>query len=227
MQGATSDCGATSDTPSTASFSEVLREATKSLHVQAERSGVISDILHGRVSRYGYALLLRNLLPAYRSLEAGLEQYRGAPVLTVFANSNLYRAPALTHDLEALYGADWAKSLPLLKTGKEYGERISKTVQRDSMSLVGHAYARYLGDLSGGQILRRLLGRTLNLEPDELTFYDFPGIADLEAFKQTIRSSLDQVPIEHANTSGIVSEAIAAFEFNISLSEAIQSAIAT
>jgi heme oxygenase len=49
-----------------------LREATADLHRRAERSGVIADLLHGRATRSGYALWLRNLLPAYRNLEAAL-----------------------------------------------------------------------------------------------------------------------------------------------------------
>ena len=56
-----------------------LQERTATLHRQAERSGFIRTMLQGRASRDGYALFLRNLLPAYQALEQGLERGRSDP----------------------------------------------------------------------------------------------------------------------------------------------------
>ena len=39
---------------------------TRNLHLEAERSGIIRELLRGNASRNGYILLLRNLLPACR-----------------------------------------------------------------------------------------------------------------------------------------------------------------
>jgi len=50
---------------------------TKALHVEAERTGIIRDLLRGEATREGYVLLLRNLLPAYRAMEQGLVRHRG------------------------------------------------------------------------------------------------------------------------------------------------------
>jgi heme oxygenase len=36
-----------------------------------------------------------------------------------------------------------------------------KAAEGDGTRLIAHAYTRYLGDLSGGQILQRLLARSL------------------------------------------------------------------
>ena len=38
-------------------LANVLRERTQALHTRAERSGIINDVLCGKASRYGYALL--------------------------------------------------------------------------------------------------------------------------------------------------------------------------
>ena len=48
----------------------------------------------------------------------------------------------------------------------------------DAPRLIAHAYVRYLGDLSGGRIVGRILARSPGLGPEALSFYDFPGIAD-------------------------------------------------
>ena len=102
------------------SLAHVLRERTHALHIRAERSGIVNDVLCGKASRYGYALFLRNLLPAYRQMEAGLEQHRETPGVQAFARREVYRAQALEADLQALYGSEWARSLALLPAGKQY-----------------------------------------------------------------------------------------------------------
>lgn len=50
-------------------FADVLRAHAAGLHRRAERSGVVYEMLCGRATRYGYSLLLRNLMPAYERLE--------------------------------------------------------------------------------------------------------------------------------------------------------------
>jgi len=79
---------------------------TKTLHVEAERTGIIRDLLRGEASLEGYILLLRNLLPAYQAMEQGFERHRGAQGLAALANFRLDRAPAIEADLVALCGPD-------------------------------------------------------------------------------------------------------------------------
>ena len=205
-------------------LAHVLRERTHALHTRAERSGIINDVLCGKASRYGYALLLRNLLPAYRQMEAGLEQHRETPGVQAFARREVYRAQALEADLQALYGTEWARSLALLPAGEQYGLCVAAAAEGDGGQLIGHAYARYLGDLSGGQILRRLLARAPGLGSHELSFYDFPDISDIGAFKLNYRNALDQAAAEIADTESVVLGATSAFELNIEVSEAVQQA---
>jgi heme oxygenase len=208
------------DAPS--SLTRIMRERTQALHAQAERSGVINDVLRGRASRHSYALLLRNLLPAYQRLEAGLEAHCNSPAVCGAARSELYRAQALISDLEALAGERWASALPLLTAGEQYARRIADAAQRDGTGLIAHAYTRYFGDLSGGQILKRLLGRTLGLRPQELSFFEFPEIDDAEEFKQRYRRAIDDSGALINDVGAVAAEAVAAFELNIAVSEAVQ-----
>jgi heme oxygenase (biliverdin-producing, ferredoxin) len=206
------------------SLSGALRERTQAIHARAERSGIIKDVLRGKASRYGYALLLRNLLPAYQELEARLERRRQTPGVWAFARRELYRARALEADLQALYPIEWAGSLELLPAGEMYRVWVAGAAEGDSTRLIGHAYARYFGDLSGGPILKRVLTRTLSLGQQELSFYDFPDIPDAEVFKQDCRDALDQAVSEITDIEGVVVGAISAFELNIAVSEAVQEA---
>lgn len=208
-----------------AGLASALRRATAAVHRQAERSGIIHEILHGRIDRRGYALYLRNLLPAYRALERGLEGHRGTPGVRELALPQLYRAGPIADDLAALAGPGWDGDLPLLPAGAAYGRRIAAAAEGDGARLVAHAYTRYLGDLSGGRILGRLIAR--NPAMTGLAFHDFPDIADPEAFKAAYRAALDRAGREIANLDGVIAEAQAAFGANIAVSEAVQAFTAT
>ena len=209
-------------------FAAILRDETAAVHRQAERAGFIADLIRNRATRAGYALFLRNFVPVYTALEAALARAARTPsdssLAGAFAEPGLARLPALTRDLEALAGPDWAIKYPLLPEAEAYAAAI--VAAQDEPSCVAHAYARYLGDLSGGQILKPVLARTLHLGPEALGFYDFPALADLAATKQAMRAALDRVPVGSREADRLVAEAIAAFHHNIAVSEAVQRAAA-
>ncbi len=199
---------------------------TKSLHLEAERSGIIRHLLRGEASREGYVLFLRNLLPAYRAMELGLERHRRSPALGALADYRLDRASALESDLVELYGQRWQQDLPLLVAGKAYAGRVAEAADGDGTRLIAHAYTRYLGDLSGGQILRRLLMRSLALRSSQLSFYDFPNFSDLEALKAEYRLALNTAGANAPDSEPIVEEGAFAFSLNIALSCAVEAKVA-
>ncbi|MCA0303952.1 MAG: biliverdin-producing heme oxygenase [Proteobacteria bacterium] len=204
-------------------LSSLLREGTREQHARAERSGFVADLLRGRGGRDGYALFLRNLVPAYTALERGLERHRASPLFQAIDWPALYRADALARDLAALAGAGWADALALLPEGGRYADRVAAAGDGDGHRLLAHAYTRYLGDLSGGQVVVRLVGRSLGLGADALAFYRFPGIADPDTFKAGFRRALDAAG-RRIDPAAVLDEAIRAFELNIALSEAVQRA---
>jgi heme oxygenase (biliverdin-producing, ferredoxin) len=198
---------------------------TKTLHLEAERTGVIRDLLRGESSRDGYILLLRNLLPAYQAMEQELAHHHSSPGLGALADYRLDRAPAIESDLVELCGESWRNDVPLLPAGESYAGQIAKAAEGDGARLIAHAYTRYLGDLSGGQILQRLLARSLELRSSELSFYDFPRFADLTELKTAYRKALDQAGAHATDPELVVEEGAIAFSLNIELSRAVQSAV--
>lgn len=209
-----------------ASLVTALYLRTKTLHVEAERTGIIRDLLRGDASRDGYILLLRNLLPAYFAMEQGLERHRGSPHLGQLVAYRLDRAGAIEADLASLCGARWRQDVPLLAAGELYAGRIAKAAEGDGARLIAHAYTRYLGDLSGGQILQRLLARSLQLRPKDLSFYEFSRYSDLEALKTDYRQALDRAGASFLDSDAIVEEGAIAFSHNIALSCGVQAAVA-
>lgn len=208
------------------SLSSALRSRTHILHGQAERSGFISDMLHARATRLGYAIFLRNLLPAYQQLEAGLERHRDNPAIRELALREVYRSDALKADLIAMCGRGWRQELPLLPAGGRYADCVDAAAQGAGEGLLGHAYVRYLGDLNGGQVLSRLMAKSLDLPPEALSFYRFPLIDDLDAFRMTYRKALDRSGAWVLDMTGPVDAAVEAFALNIEVSEAVRDVVA-
>ena len=198
-----------------------LRRATRLLHARAEKSGIVAEILNGSADRSGYVLFIRNLLPAYEALESGLRVHAASPLFRSVDWPRLYRAAAIELDLVSLAGPNWKESITLLPAGVRYGRRVAWVARGNGERLIAHAYTRYLGDLSGGQIMKQRLATTLGLGSPAMTFYDFPEIDDRERFKEGFRAALDAAP---ANAAALVEEAKRAFELNIAVSNDVLTA---
>lgn len=178
---------------------------------------MIARLLRGQGCRAGYARLLRGLLPAYQALEAGLERHGTTPWLSPLARPGLYRSAALAADLAALersYGR-----APELPAAGPYAAAVTAAAATgDGAGLIAHAYVRYLGDLSGGVILSRVLTRSLGLPPEMLAFYRFPAIPDLAACKAELLAAIDEAGRTIARPERLLEEARRAFSCNIALS---------
>lgn len=185
-----------------------VKAATWELHGRAERGGVIAAILAGRATRFGVALLLRNLLPVYEALDGSR---LGIPALA--------RVAAIQADLRALAPSG---ELTLLPEGVAYAERVLWVAGGDG--LIAHTYVRYLGDLNGGSIIQRRLVACLGDVAGTLTFHDYPLLEDKSAFTRLYREELDRA-VRVGSLQTVTRESMVAFEMNIALSEAVERAM--
>jgi heme oxygenase len=204
--------------PAPAGLVQALRQRTSEQHSRAERSGIVANLLRGEATLLGYSVLLRNLLPVYQQMEASLGRFPANDPIAVIARTEIFRSSALCSDLLKLGGPDWARNLPVLAAARRYVDLVARA---DGPRLVAHAYVRYLGDLSGGQILRRLLGRSLGLDDSSLAFYAFPDIGDVDVFKAGYRAAIDTIGQGMDDVVVLLDEAVAVFEANIELSDAV------
>lgn len=201
-----------------------LKHATWTLHREAERSGFLRDLLSRRASRPGYLLFLRNLLPVYEALEAGLEAEAaaGTPV-AVLALPRLYRSAAIRSDLALLHGPGWASHIAVLEVATAYAARVRAA---RGAGLAGHAYVRYLGDLNGGQILARRLARDLALPADGLRVFAFAAPEGPRTLARSYRAAIDSLGTSPGlDLAAIETEAVASFEGSIALAKAVSRAL--
>lgn len=206
-------------------LTERLRENTRQLHRAAERAGVMRALLAGSLDRGRYALLLRNLHALYAALEAEIERPRHPIDGVPLGLPMLCRTAALAEDLDALAPPSW-QTLPLAPATADYVQRLRSIGTADPELLGAHAYVRYLGDLSGGQVLRDIVRRTFALAgPAGTRFYEFAG--DVLALKAQLRRALDSTAIALPRHDAVVAEAQAAFVLHIRMFEELRGAVTT
>ncbi|MCX5242606.1 biliverdin-producing heme oxygenase [Streptomyces prunicolor] len=198
------------------SFSTVIRTASHEQHVEAETSTFMSDLLGGRLGVAAYARYTEQLWFVYEALETGAERLASDPVAGAFIQAELFRLPALERDLEHLRGADWRAGLTALPATRAYAERVRECAELWPAGYIAHHYTRYLGDLSGGQIIRDKAERTWGFarRGDGVRFYVFEGIGNPAAFKRGYRELLDGIQVDDLEKQRIVAECKKAFALN-------------
>jgi heme oxygenase len=206
-----------------AGFADRLRTATAALHAAAERAGIMRALLGGRLGQGAYCGLLRNLYEIYAALETALDRHAAHPRLVPLMLPGLARRMALAADLRALHGERWPVEIGTAAATARYVERLRELEASRPGLLVAHAYVRYLGDLSGGQILRRIVAESLRLERGNGTaFYDFGDEAG--ALAERFRAGLDAIGPAEPEAGDILAEAERAFALHITLFDELAAA---
>lgn len=193
-----------------------LREGTKKSHTMAENVGFIKCFLKGTVEKSSYRKLVSDLYFVYQAMEEEMDRLKDHPVVSKFYFPELHREKSLEQDLHYYFGANWKDSVKPSAPAQDYVNRIHEVGQTQPELLAAHSYTRYLGDLSGGQILMGIAQRGMNLSDGEGTaFYTFDDIDDEKAFKTKYRAAMDSLPVDDATADKIVDEANDAFHQNM------------
>jgi heme oxygenase len=206
-------------------FSQALRERTWSGHGESEGAGFMHDLMTGNGSREDYIALVAQHYFVYEALEAAALRFVDDAEAAPFISAQLTRLPALEVDLEFLLGADWKQQITPVPATERYVARI-REIEAEGWSggFVAHHYTRYLGDLSGGQAIGRLMKRHFGFETNGILFYLFDQIADPKSFKETYREQLDAAGWDSAERERVIDEVLAAYALNTALFEDLSAA---
>jgi len=199
-------------------FSQALRERTWSGHDESEGAGFMSDLMSGRGTREDYIALVAQHYFVYEALETAGAAFADDAVAAPFLSDQLTRLPALEADLGFLLGEGWRDAIAPLPTTVRYVDRIRGIVARRwAGGFVAHHYTRYLGDLSGGQVIRRIMQRQFGFETNGVGFYLFDQIASPKQFKETYRDQLDAVSWDETERERVIDEVLTAYRLNTEL----------
>ena len=158
-----------------------LKELTKEVHQDAERQGFVKVLMSGQMNEELYAEFLYNQHAIYNLLEA-----------CAMANSlfndfpEIRRAPKILSDFKELWKE--AENPTLTESTEKYVRHIFN-IKDDPKKLMAHIYVRHMGDLSGGQMIKKRA-------PGQGSMYEFD--CDIKETKEIIRSKTDDSMAEEA-----------------------------
>lgn len=174
-----------------------LREITKDLHTDAERTLFAKKLLTGVLTSEEYANYLWQMLLVYNGIETAA---RGQGMLANLPD--IERAHKIYQDCIELVGPNHnLKWLPVVIEYYQYLLSLNYNAERKHL-VKAHLYCRHMGDLYGGQMIAKKV-------PGKGRFYEFK---DADNLKTAIRAEL---------TDDLGDEARVAFEWAIKIMKAL------
>ena len=203
-------------------FSKQLKEGTKKSHSAAENTKFVAGFLRGVLDPEQYRQLITNFYYVYDTMEQRIRESTDN-LVSMVSYPELERVNALERDLRYYYGPMWRDKQIPSEACNTYCYRINEIAEKDPYLLIAHHYTRYIGDLSGGQILKGIASKALDNPVGEgLHFYDFPEIEDAKAWKDGYRLCLDNMDLNEQQKNAIITEANYAFRLNMYIFDEIQ-----
>ncbi|RYJ02301.1 MAG: biliverdin-producing heme oxygenase, partial [Actinomycetales bacterium] len=150
----------------------------------------------------------------YEALETTAADLAGDPLASAVVDPAIERLAAIDADLD-----HWLPEGPRTvdsPAAAAYRDRVLAAGAWGGL-LAAHHYTRYLGDLSGGQAIGRILDRAFELDGNGIAFYDFPEIEKPKIYKDGYRARLDGLGLSDADIARVVDEVKVAFRLNQAL----------
>lgn len=198
--------------PTSRRLSVAMKQGSAAEHDAAEQSPFMTELLAGRIGASGYSEYLLRLRVVYAALEDAVRARRDDAMVAAVYDPALERLSAIDADLDHWLAPGAARDVDS-PAAAAYAERLGALTWGGA--LVAHHYTRYLGDLSGGRGIGKILDRTFNLRGAGLAFYEFP--VRPKPYKDAYRARLDALCPDAGDIDRIVGEVKCAFGLNQAL----------
>lgn len=171
-----------------------LKEITKDLHHEAEKTKFAKELLSGKIGGKKYVNYLYNMLAIYDPIEWYCKRQGFLDTMP-----DLPRLKAIYADFVELDDGGYLYLTPATLEYQAYLHKLGNDPERKHL-VKAHLYCRHMGDLFGGQIIKKQVAHISSGK-----FYDFENA---DAMKGAIREIL---------TDDLGDEARVAFEFAIKM----------
>ena len=204
----------------------LIRAASADDHRLTESRGFITRLMGGELTLADYTRYLAQFAWVYEALESRPDAGPDAGP-TVF-DPRLRRLTRIESDLGALGASDWRERFPALPATAAYAARLRALVDSPdpldhTVRYLAHHYARYLGDLSGGQAIAALVARHYGATPEQLSFYDFAELGSVVQAKREYRERMNALALDAAAVEALVAEVGVAFRSNGAIFDGLDS----
>lgn len=171
-----------------------LREITHDLHHEAEKTQFAKLLLSGKIEKQDYKNYLYNLLAIYDPIEWYCNRQH-----FLVSMPDLPRLRAILTDFIELDDGTYCYLTPATLEYQAYLHKLGNDPERKHL-IKAHLYCRHMGDLFGGQIIKKQVAHISSGK-----FYEFQNA---DAMKMAIRAEL---------TDDLGPEARVAFEYAIKM----------
>lgn len=199
-----------------------VRQLTAEDHKSAETASFVTELMGGKRSIRDYALLVSQYHFIYQALDSAAETLRAEtalPGVRQLLDPHLDRRSAIERDLATLLpDTGLSENLIELNATVAYVERIHE-VAHDPARLTAHHYLRYLGDLSGGLAIARLMQRHYQVPDQQLNMYTFESIQKPKLYKDAYRDQLNSLGLTVNQEDAFIEEAGFGFGYNKAIFE--------
>ncbi|XP_059024845.1 LOW QUALITY PROTEIN: heme oxygenase 2-like [Mustela lutreola] len=182
-----------------------------------EQTQFVKDFLKGNIRKELFKLASTAIYFTYSALEEEMECNKDHPAFApLYFPMELHRKEALTKDMEYVFGEDWEEKELCSEASQKYMEWIHYLGQNEPELLVAHAYTCYMGDISGGQVLKQVAQWALKLPStgEGTQFYLFENVDNAQQFKQLYRARMNALDLNLKTKERIVEEDNRAFEYS-------------
>ena len=202
-------------TPSTP-LATALKETTLAAHESAEHSHFMENLMSGSLSARHAIALMEQLYYVYSALEEAVDTVAADQRIAGLHDPKLNRVAALEADLAGLIGDNWRSTIaPPTPATQAYTDRLTGLADKHAgHQIAAHHYVRYLGDISGGQVVARKLTEHYDIAAQSLSFYDFDLGMPLPHYRTHYREQLNALPVSSSERGELLDEAVAAFSYN-------------
>ncbi|AWB90400.1 heme oxygenase (biliverdin-producing) [Salinibacterium hongtaonis] len=197
-------------------FSQALRERTWASHGESEGAGFMTNLMKGEGTLDDYTQLVVQHFFIYEVLEEIAAAKASDPDASALFSAELVRMPAIEADLDHLMGEGWRDRISPVPATVRYCERMREVADWTG-GVIAHHYTRYLGDLSGGQHIGKLMQRHFGLGAEGVAFYSFAEIESPAEFKDAYRAALDSIEWTEEERGRVIDEVLVAYQFNTDL----------
>lgn len=200
-----------------------MREETSANHKEAERRPFMRVFFKGELPKEAYVGWMQRQWFIYRQLEESQRALAGHPTIGTMVDERLFRTERIEADLDVL-DPDWRSTLEQSPATKTYVDRIAWTASEFPEGFVAHVWLRYMGNIGGAHILRRLIASSNGLASSEigtpgLSFADYSDLGEVGPFFGSFHGRMNAIPMDDDTKDRVVQEADLGFRLNMALTD--------
>lgn len=191
-----------------------IRRETASDHRNAEGGDAMTRLLRGALPLDGYLDLVVQMQALYATLESESRRHPSDSRFGGFFDAALERSPSLAVDRVALESRTGRPGGDVFESTRSFVGRLSE-VGTNPLLLLAHHYTRYMGDLSGGIMIGRAVDEAYSFAGGAgVTWFQFPTIADVDAYKNAYRARLDALALDADDADRLIAEIHLSYSLN-------------